>query len=118
MKGMRYWLGGIKASVLEGLQLQGFASLAVILVAHELLREMLSSGGGVCCSHLEAVRLHASGHDSRRGPGLGIVALQLRSFTTKVFWFCFLMQCSSQAEGANVNKVLRSEVPLRYLGRG
>ena len=46
MKGMRYWLGGIKASVLEGLQLQGFASLAVILVAHELLREMLSSGGG------------------------------------------------------------------------
>ena len=40
MKGMRYWLGGIKASVLEGLQLQGFASLAVILVAHELLREM------------------------------------------------------------------------------
>ena len=99
MKGMRYWLGGIKASVLEGLQLQGFASLAVILVAHELLREMLSSGGGVCCSHLEAVRLHASGHDSRRGPGLGIMALQLRSFTTKVCLLCFcwsrrLWRCS------------------------
>ena len=118
------WNGGIKPSILEGLQLQGSASLAVIFVAHELLRDMLSSGGGECCSHPKAARVHICGHDSRRGPGLGIVALQLRSFTTKVFWFCFLissalaMQCSSQAEGANVNKVLRSEVPLRYLGRG
>ena len=40
------WNGGIKPSILEGLQLQGSASLAVALVAHELLRDMLSSEGG------------------------------------------------------------------------
>ena len=59
---MRSWLGGIKASSLEGLQLQCSASLAVMIVTHELPREVSSSEGGDVSPpsrpHQAAPRLH------------------------------------------------------------
>ena len=92
---MRSWLGGIKASNLEGLQLQCSASLTVMIVTHELPREVSSSEGGDVfplppSPPPSSAALTSFGHGSRCGPSFGSWNMQLRKFTTKKFivWVC------------------------------